>query len=211
MDSYRRLLTENRRWVEARLGERPDYFTRLTSAQRPDYLWIGCSDSRVPAETVTGCQPGELFVHRNIANVVVHTDLNLFSVLHFAVDELKVNHVIVCGHYGCGGVKAAMSHHSYGLIIDKWLRDVKEVYAQHAPSLEAIPDPELRARRLVELNVVQQVRDVAKTAVIQSAWKREQRPWLHGWVYDMDTGLLKELTLLKPEDLPDDIFRYDVE
>lgn len=209
MDGYNKLLEYNRRWVKEQLTERADYFTRLEHEQSPEFMWIGCSDSRVPAETVTGCQPGDLFVHRNVANMVVHTDLNMLSVLHYAVDELRVNHVIVCGHYGCGGVKAAMSRKSFGLVVNKWLRNVKDVYHAHAPSLEAIRDPELRLRRLVELNVVQQVQDLAKTSVIQESWQRHGRPWLHGWVYDVQTGKLAELTVVKPEDLPDDIFRYE--
>lgn len=211
METYKRLLDFNRRWVKERVAERADYFTRLRDEQHPEYMWIGCSDSRVPAETVTGCEPGELFVHRNVANMVVHTDLNMLSVLHFAVDELKVNHVIICGHYGCGGVKAAMTRKSYGLVVNKWLRNVKDVYHAHAPSLEMIRDEEQRLRRLVELNVIQQVQDLAKTSVIQEAWHSGGRPWLHGWVYDIHTGRLAELTLVKPQDLPDDIFRYDFE
>jgi carbonic anhydrase len=211
MESYKRLLAYNQTWAAERVAERPDFFTRLEGAQRPDYLWIGCSDARVPAETITGCPPGDLFVHRNVANLVLHTDLNLAAVLHFAIDVLEVPHVIVCGHYGCGGVDAAMSRRSYGGVVNKWLRKVKEVYHQHAPSLEAIPDPTHRARRLVELNVIQQVKDLARTSVVQSCWRREGRPWLHGWVYDMRAGRLSELCLLRPEDLADDVFRFENE
>jgi carbonic anhydrase len=209
MESYKRLLDFNARWAAERVAEAPDFFTRLAEEQQPEYLWIGCSDARVPAETITGCPPGDLFVHRNVANMVIHTDLNMSAVLHFAIDQLRVDHVIVCGHYGCGGVKAAMTRRSYGGVVNKWLRRLKEVYAQHAPSLESIRDEGMRARRLVELNVVQQVRDLAKAHVVQTAWRREGRPWLHGWVYDMETGKLSELTLLRPGDLEDDVFTYE--
>jgi carbonic anhydrase len=211
MEGYRRLLDYNARWVKERLAERVDYFTRLEDGQRPEFLWIGCSDSRVPAETVTGCEPGELFVHRNVANLVVHTDLNLMSVLHFAVEQLHVEHVIVCGHYGCGGLRAAMTRRSYGLVVDKWLRKVKDVYQQHLPSLDAIREPEGKLRRLVELNVLQQVTDLAHTSVIQQAWKDRQAPWLHGWAYDMGTGRINPLTRMTPQDLPNDIYRFDLE
>jgi len=209
MESYKRLLAFNDRWAAERVAERPDYFSRLAGAHRPEYLWIGCSDARVPAETITGCEPGDLFVHRNVANLVVHTDVNLGAVLHFALDVLEVPHVIVCGHYGCGGVKAAMERRSYGDVVNKWLRKVKEVHHQHTPSLEAIQDRDLRARRLVELNVVQQVKELARNSVVQAIWRREGRPWLHGWVYDMETGRISELVLLRPEDLPDDVFRFE--
>ena len=208
MDAYKKLLGYNERWVAQRLHERPDYFLRMKE-QRPEYMWIGCSDSRVPAETVTGCQPGDLFVHRNVANLVVHTDLNLLSVLHYAIDELGVQHVIVCGHYGCGGVKAAMTRKSYGLVVNKWLRNVKDVWSQNEKELVALPEGEERFRRLVELNVIHQVRDLAHTSVVQQAWRRRKAPWLHGWVYDVRTGKLAELCLRKPEDLEDDIYRYD--
>ncbi len=211
MHGYRRLLDHNARWVKERLAERADYFTRHEGGQRPEFLWIGCSDSRVPAETITGCEPGELFVHRNVANLVVHTDLNLMSVLHFAVEQLQVQHVIVCGHYGCGGVRAAMTRRTYGLVVDKWLRKVKDVFQQHQPSLGAIRDPEQRLRRLVELNVVQQVTDLAHTSVIQQAWRDRAAPLLHGWTYDMGTGQLNPLTRLEPKDLADDIYRFDLE
>ena len=209
MDSYKRLLEYNERWVADRLQLDPDYFHRLKDDQNPEYVWIGCSDSRVPAEVVTGCQPGDLFVHRNVANLVVHTDLNLLSVLHYAVEILGVKHVIVCGHYGCGGVKAAMSRQSYGLVVNKWLRNVKDVWTANERELRALPEGDARFRRMVELNVIQQVRDLAHTSVIQEYWRREGRPWLHGWVYDIHDGRLAEHLLLRPEDLADDIYRYD--
>jgi len=208
MEGYKRLLEYNAAWVERRLAERPDYFTRHLGQQRPEYMWIGCSDSRVPAETITGCEPGDLFVHRNVANVVVHTDFNMLSALHFAI-ELGVRHVIVCGHVGCGGVKAAMGRRSHGLVLDRWLRKVKDVYHQHAPSLEAIPDEDLRLQRLVELNVVHQVQELARTSAVQESWAREGRPWLHGWVYDIHTGKLREVSLMRHTDLPDDIYRFE--
>ena len=208
MDSYKRLLDYNERWVAERLQLDPDYFHRLKDDQNPEYVWIGCSDSRVPAEVVTGCEPGDLFVHRNVANLVVYTDLNLLTVLNYAVTQLAVKHVIVCGHYGCGGVKAAMSSTSQGPL-NRWLRSIKDVYQKNEPELSALPDFDARFRRLVELNVVAQVNDLAKMSLVQKAWHEEQRPWLHGWVYDIHTGRLKELTLLTHEHRVDPIHRYD--
>jgi carbonic anhydrase len=210
MDGYRRLLDSNERWAAERLGERPDYFSRLQDAQQPEYVWIGCSDARVPAETLTGCQPGDLFVHRNVANQVVHTDLNMLTVVFYAVEALKVKHIIVCGHYGCGGIAAAMARTDFGLI-NRWLQNIKDCAERHQPELQALPDEEARLRRLVELNVVEQVDHLAKTSVIQRAWKRAQRPWLHGWVYDMHLGTLKELVLRTAEDLPHPVHRFDLD
>ena len=208
MDGYKKLLAYNERWVADRLALDPDYFSRLKDDQTPEYVWIGCSDSRVPAEVVTGCQPGDLFVHRNVANMVVYTDLNLLTVLNYAVTQLKVQHVIVCGHYGCGGVKAAMSSTSQGPL-NRWLRSIKDVYQKHEPELAALADEEARFRRLVELNVIEQVNDLAKMSLIQKGWHEERRPWLHGWVYDIHTGRLKELTLLTHAHEVDPIHRYD--
>ena len=210
MDGYKRLLDWNERWVAERLAERPDYFTRHGGAQRPEFVWIGCSDSRVPAETLTGCEPGDLFVHRNVANQVVHTDLNMLTVVFYAVEHLQVPHIIVCGHYGCGGVKAAMARTDFGLI-NRWLQNIKDCAERHEPELSMLPDPEARERRLIELNVVEQVDHLSKTSVIQRAWKREGRPWLHGWVYDMDRGRLKELVLRTAADLPHPVHRFDVD
>jgi carbonic anhydrase len=211
MSGSDRLLDYNERWVAERLGERPDYFTRLQDDQDPEYVWIGCSDSRVPAETVTGCQPGDLFVHRNVANQVVHTDLNLLTVISFAVERLlRVKHIIVCGHYGCGGVEAALARTDFGLI-NRWLQNVKDCAERHQPELDALPDRGARARRLVELNVVEQVDHLAKTSVVQRAWKLEGRPWLHGWVYDMEAGRLKELVVRTAGDLPHLASRYDLD
>jgi len=210
MDGYKRLLESNRRWVTERLAEREDFFTRHEGAQHPEYVWIGCSDSRVPAETLTGCQPGELFVHRNVANQVVHTDLNMLTVIFYAVEQLKVRHIIVCGHYGCGGVKAAMSRTDFGLI-NRWLQNIKDCAERHGPELAALPDEEARSRRLIELNVVEQVDHLSKTSVVQNAWKREGRPWLHGWVYDMRAGLLRELVTRTATDLPHPVHRFDAD
>ncbi len=209
MDGYKRLLETNGRWVTERLAERPDYFARLQDGQDPEFVWIGCSDSRVPAETVTGCEPGELFVHRNVANQVVHTDLNMLTVIFYAVERLRVRHVIVCGHYGCGGVAAALSRTDFGLI-NRWLQNIKDCAERHEPELRTLPDERARLDRLVELNVVEQVDHLAKTSVIQRAWAREGRPWLHGWVYDMRTGRLKELVRRTAGDLPHAVHRFDL-
>ncbi len=190
--SYSKLLENNKKWVKERTDSDPDYFTNLAKGQSPEYLWIGCSDSRVPANEVTGTRPGEMFVHRNIANMVVNTDLNLLSVLAYAVDVLKVKHVIVCGHYGCGGVQAAMGDKQYGLI-DHWLGNIKNVYRMHATELDAIDNSNERFRRFVELNVIEQVADLRKTTIVQNAWKRGQNLHIHGWVYDIADGILKDL------------------
>lgn len=210
MEDFRRLLLNNRAWVQDRLDVRPDFFEASAAEQKPDYLWIGCSDSRVPAEEITGTQPGELFVHRNIANMVVHTDFNMLSVLQFAVDVLQVKHVIVCGHYGCGGVKTAMSRRSLGLI-NKWLRHIKDVYRFHSGELDAIEDLNKRTDRLVELNVIEQVQHLADISFVQRAWKKHQRPMLHGWIYDIHTGVLKDLIRINPGEHPHDIYEYEFE
>ena len=210
MDGYKRLLAENEHWVAERLGERADYFTRLEENQDPQFVWIGCADSRVPAETVTGCKPGELFVHRNVANQVVHTDLNMLTVVYYAVERLRVKHIIVCGHYGCGGFQAAMSREDFGLI-NRWLQNIKDLAERNEAELRWLPDDESRTRRLTELNVIEQVDHLAKTSLIQRAWKGEGRPWLHGWVYEMRTGRLKELVRRTPADLPHAIHRYDLD
>ena len=190
--SYLRLLENNKNWVREQLELDPDFFERLSKGQSPEYLWIGCSDSRVPANQITGTDPGEVFVHRNIANMVVHSDMNMLSVLSYAVDVLKVKHIIVCGHYGCGGVIAAMKNQQFGLI-DNWLRHIKDVYRYHHVELDAIKDEDLRARRLVEVNVQEQVHDLGKTSIVQNAWKRNQPLHIHGWVYDIKDGLINDL------------------
>ena len=188
------LFANNRAWAEGIVKEKPDFFQKLSSQQNPKYLWIGCADSRVPANQITGLMPGEVFVHRNVANVVVHTDLNCLSVLQYAVDVLKVEHVIVCGHYGCGGVQAAYGNANLGLI-DNWLRHVKDVAEKYSDDLAARPDDETRMDRLCELNVIEQVLHVARTTIVQDAWKRGQPLILHGWVYRLQSGLLKDISI----------------
>jgi carbonic anhydrase len=192
MKSLSSLFDSNRAWAAERTRRDPEFFTRLESIQAPDYLWVGCSDSRVPANEIVGLDPGELFVHRNVANVVVHTDVNCLSVLQFAVDVLKVTHVIVCGHYGCGGVRAAMDGSAHGLI-DNWLRHVEDVQRTHRAELDQIDDLPKRIDRLCELNVIEQVRNIARTTVVQDAWKRGQPLELHGWIYGLKDGLLHDL------------------
>lgn len=190
--SYNRLLENNKAWATLQKDNDPEFFYELSKGQSPDYLWIGCSDSRVPANQITGTKPGEMFVHRNIANMVVHTDMNLLSVLSYAVDVLKVKHIIVCGHYGCGGVLAAMGNKQYGLI-DNWLRHIKDVYRYHHTELDNIEDKAQRERRFVELNVVEQVHDLGKTSIVQNAWKMNQPLHIHGWVYGTADGIIKDL------------------
>ena len=192
MEKYKKLLENNKKWALEVVKEDPEFFTRLEKIQTPEFLWIGCSDSRVPADKITGTNPGEIFVHRNIANMVVHTDMNMLSVLEYAVNVLKVKHVIVCGHYGCGGVKAAMSQHSVG-IINKWLRNIKDVYRYHRTEVDGLSEEKDRVNKLIELNVQEQVMNLAKTSIIQKAWKDRNGPDLHGWVYDVADGLIKDL------------------
>lgn len=208
MESYKKLLLANRAWVEEKLSIKKDYFERTYPQQNPEFLWIGCADSRVPPDQVTGTEQGEMFVHRNIANMVVHTDFNFLSVLQYAIESLHVKHIIVCGHYGCGGVHNAMTHKDLGLL-NKWLRFIKDVYRYHAAELDAIGDEKVRFDRLVELNVIEQCRNVAETSIVQHAWKREHFPYIHGWVYDLHTGLLKELAMLRPDEDINSIYRYD--
>ena len=196
--------------MQDKLNVHPDYFARMEKTQTPEYLWIGCSDSRVPAEEVTGREPGELFVHRNIANLVIHTDFNMLSVLQYAVEVLKVKHVIVCGHYGCGGILNALSHKHLGLI-NKWLRHIKDIYRFHRRELDAIADDDLKWRRLVELNVMEQVTNLAETSIVQQVWARGGDLTIHGWVYDLHSGLLKELALMNAESPLDPIFKFDFE
>ena len=193
--SYLKLLDNNKVWVKEKLANNPDYFLKLSQLQAPDYLWIGCSDSRVPANEITGTEPGEVFVHRNIANMVVHTDMNMLSVLDYAVNVLHVKHVIVCGHYGCGGVLAAMGNQQFGLI-DNWLRHIKDGYDKHRVELDAITDNTERANRFVEFSVMEQVHHLSQTSIIQNSWKNHKRPSIHGWVYDLKTGIIKDLNVL---------------
>ena len=208
MQAYEKLLLENRAWAQDQLELNDTFFDTLASGQQPKFLWIGCADSRVPAESITGAQPGEIFVHRNVANLVIHTDMNMLSVLQYAVEVLKVEHVIVCGHYGCGGVKASMTHDDLGLI-NKWLRNIKDVYAQHETEVSAIQDETERVDRLVELNVLAQVQNLVKTSIIQSAWHYHQRPTVHGWVFGLNTGLLTELVKRDHTHEVESIYRYD--
>lgn len=207
MKSYQKLLLENKAWAKEHVEMDKDFFLRLAKLQTPEFLWIGCSDSRVPANEITNTAPGEIFVHRNIANLVVHTDLNLLSVLQYAVQVLKVKHIIVCGHYGCGGVRAAMTQNDLGLI-NKWLRNIKDTYRIHRTELDAIPDEEKRADRLTELSVAEQVMNLAKTSIIQHAWKEENRPMLHGWVYRLEDGILHNLVEMEPNTPLDPIYQY---
>lgn len=197
--SYDNLLKWNKEWVEDTLKEDKDYFKKLAKGQTPPVLWIGCADSRVPANQITGTNPGDIFVHRNIANMVIHTDMNMLSVLDYAVGVLKVKHVIVCGHYGCGGVLAAMSNKQLGLI-DNWLRHIKDVYRTYAFELDMMEDEEERGKRLVELNVVENVYNLCKTSTIQNAWKSGQELSVHGWAYSLETGIIKDLKVSSSSD-----------
>lgn len=207
MKSYEKLLLENKAWAAEQVGKDPEYFSRLSHLQTPEFLWIGCSDSRVPANEITNTAPGEIFVHRNIANMVVHTDLNMLSVLQYAVQVLKVKHIIVCGHYGCGGVRAALSHQDLGLI-NKWLRNIKDVYYFHKEELQGL-EGDARVDRLTELNVQEQVMNLAKTSIVQMAWRGENRPTLHGWVYRLTDGILHNLIRMEPNTPIDPVYTYD--
>jgi carbonic anhydrase len=200
--SLPQLFANNRAWAESMLRSDPAFFTKLAQQQTPEYLWIGCSDSRVPANQIIGLLPGDVFVHRNVANVVVHTDLNCLSVLQFAIDVLKVKHVIVCGHYGCGGVGAALRGERHGLV-DNWLGHVRDVVTKHEARLVTIADPSSRHERLCELNVIEQVANVAQTTVVRDAWQRGQELTLHGWIYGIHDGLLRDLqmTARRPDEL----------
>ena len=192
MKELHQLFENNRKWALGIKTETPDFFEKLSHQQSPQYFWIGCSDSRVPANEIIGLLPGEVFVHRNVANVVVHSDLNCLSCLQYAVDYLKVRHVIVSGHYGCGGVQAALTGRKMGLI-DNWLRHVQDVSHQHTAALERTADDKSRADRLCELNVIEQVLNVSRTTVIQDAWARSQEVILHGWIYSLEDGLIRDL------------------
>ncbi len=193
-DFYKKILDNNKEWVESNLAIDPNYFKDLSNGQNPPLLWIGCSDSRVPANEITGTRAGEVFVHRNIANLVIHTDMNMLSVLDYAVNALKVKHVLVCGHYGCGGVKAAMGNESIG-VIDNWIRNIKDVYRLHNEELSAIEDDDKKFNRLVELNVIEQVHNLAKTSIVQNAWNNGQELYLHGWVYGLNSGYVTDLNV----------------
>jgi carbonic anhydrase len=192
MKTLKRIFENNRAWAEEIRAREPEFFRALARQQSPEYLWIGCSDSRVPATQLAGLSPGEMFVHRNVANLVVHTDLNCLSVMQYAVDVLRVRHIIVCGHYGCGGVQAALEGASFGLI-DNWLRHVQDVIGKHAAALAEAGEASARLKLLCELNVVEQVWNACRTTVVQSAWERGQELSVHGWVYGLDDGLLRDL------------------
>lgn len=198
------LFDQNRRWAEEIKKQNSDFFKELSRQQNPEYLWIGCSDSRVPANQIIGLPPGAIFVHRNIANVVVHTDLNCLSVIQYAIDVLKIEHIIVCGHYGCGGIRAAMENREHGLI-DSWLRHIKDVYRYHQAKIDALPTEAERIRLLCELNVVEQVANICHTTIVQSAWKNGQELAVHGWIYSLEDGILHDLGVCvsSPEEISD--------
>jgi carbonic anhydrase len=208
MKSYDRLLLENKAWAQETIEDDPEFFNRLTHIQSPEFLWIGCSDSRVPADKITGTQPGEIFVHRNIANMVVHTDLNLLSVLQYAVEVLKVKHIIVCGHYGCGGVKAAMTQHNFG-IINKWLKNIKDVYRFNRAEVDQHSNENDKLNKLIELNIQEQVMNLAKTSIVQRSWQNRQAPDLHGWVYGLNDGLIKPIFEIKAGSNIDPLYTFD--
>jgi carbonic anhydrase len=207
---YNKMLENNKKWVASKLEKDPDYFLKLSKGQQPPVLWIGCSDSRVPANEIIGAEPGEVFVHRNIANMVVHSDMNLLSVLDYAVNVLKVRHIIVCGHYGCGGVQVAMTNKHIGLI-DNWIRHIKDVYRFHSSELNSIVDETERFNRFVELNVVEQVLDLAKTSIVQGAWENNQDLHVHGWVYDVADGIINDLGIsIKNDETLSDVYKLDL-
>ncbi len=207
---YNQLLENNKNWAKQQLEKDPDFFNDLAKGQEPPVLWIGCADSRVPANEIIGAKPGEVFVHRNIANMVVHSDMNMLSVLDYAVNVLKVKHVIVCGHYGCGGVATAMTNKHVGLI-DNWIRHIKDTYRFHKAELDAIRDNKTRFDRFVELNVQEQVLDLAKTSIIQNAWESGQEVHLHGWVYSIEDGIIRDQKCtIKNNDGLDDVYQLDL-
>jgi len=209
MKLLKHLFENNRRWVESVERDNPGFFERLSRGQSPEYLWIGCSDSRIPANEVVGLLPGELFVHRNVANLVIHTDMSLLSVVQYAVEVLKVKHIIVCGHYGCGGVIGAMKGDSLGLI-DNWLRFIKDIYHRNGALLDELP-ADKRADKLCELNVIQQVANLAHTTIVQDAWQRGQRLAIHGWIYDIKDGLLRDMDVcISAPDQLNEIYRMEV-
>lgn len=210
MQSYKRLLLANKAWAAEKLMLDESYFDELAADQKPEFLWIGCADSRVPANEVTGTAPGEIFVHRNVANLVIHTDINMLSVLQYAVEVLEVKHILVVGHYGCGGVKAAMTNKDFGLI-NKWLRNIKDVYSKHEDELMGVSDERERFDRMVELNVIEQTKNLAKTTIVQRAWKKRNYPHLHGWVFDLHTGLINSISEIPPGSPVESIYRYDFE
>ena len=210
MNEYEKLLLQNKSWVSDKTDLDKDYFKNLADIQKPEFLWIGCSDSRVPANEITNTEPGEIFVHRNIANLVVNTDLNMLSVLKYAVEVLKVKHIIVCGHYGCGGVKAAITNHHFGLL-NKWLRNIKDVYRLHNDALNKIENIEDKTDALVELNIIEQVNNLVKTSIVQKAWHVNQPLMLHGCVYGLKNGILKDLIIVDKNSTIDPLYQFDFE
>ena len=209
MHSYQKLLENNKTWANGKTAEDPLFFDRLSHLQTPEFLWIGCSDSRVPANEITGTQPGEIFVHRNVANLVVNTDVNVLSVLDFAVNHLKIKHVIICGHYGCGGIRASITKMDFKPVLNMWLRNIKDVYRLHREELDGIAEEENRCDRLTELNVKEQIQNLSKTSIIQRAWKNEQRPDLHGWVYGLKDGIIKPIIEMKAGTHIDPLYEFD--
>src|SRR5680860_1303805 len=208
-DFYNKIIQNNKDWVSKKLSLDVNYFKKLEDRQQPPLLWIGCADSRVPANEIIGAEPGDVFVHRNIANMVIHTDMSMLSVLDYAVNVLKVKHVIVCGHYGCGGIEAAMTNKSIGLI-DNWIRHIKNIYRVHKKELDSIEDLRERTNRFVELNVIEQVYDLAKTSIVQNAWEINQDLMIHGWVYGVDNGIVKDLGVnFKNDSQLDEVYKLD--
>lgn len=208
MEDHKKLLMANQAWAKDKKELQPDFFDKISKGQSPEFLWIGCSDSRVPAEEITGAHPGEIFVHRNIANLFVHSDFNALSVVQYGVEFLKVKHIIVCGHYGCGGVKAALSPQNFNLL-NKWLYFIKDTYAKHTNVLDALPEEE-KLRRMVEINVQEQVHSIGCTAILQRAWKNGQDITIHGWVFDLETGLIKTITTMNSSTQIEPIFRFEL-
>jgi carbonic anhydrase len=210
MQPFEKLLLENKAWAQEKKARDPEFFRKITQERTPDFLWIGCSDSRVHADEITNTEPGEIFVHRNIANLVVNTDMNLLSALQYVVDLVKVKHVIVCGHYGCGGIRAAMRKaRPDELMINKWLKHIKDVYRLHRDEINALDSDEARLNRLVEINVVEQVHNLAQTSIIQQAWRAGQEIQLHGWIYGASDGVIREFARLDASSPIDPIYEYD--
>jgi carbonic anhydrase len=210
MKSFEKLLSENKAWAKEVKAENPDFFNNLAKEQKPKFLWLGCSDSRVPAEIIVRAAPGEMFIHRNIANQIVSTDFNCLSVLQYAVNVLEVKHIIVCGHYNCGGIKAALNkQHPELIITNKWLLHIKDIYRMHKDEVDALPTEEQRVNRLVELNIVEQINKLSYTSIVQKSWHEHKRPILHGWVYGLADGLLNPLVTLYPDFEVDNIYKYD--
>lgn len=208
---YKKLIDNNKKWVSDKLALDHSYFKKLAEVQKPPLLWIGCADSRVPANEIIGAPPGEVFVHRNIANMVIHTDMSMLTVLDYAVNVLEVKHIIVCGHYGCGGVGAALNNKSYGLS-DNWIRHIKDVYRFHAEELDCIIDEVERSNKFVELNVKEQVYDLSKTSIVQNAWKKGKNLSLHGWVYELSSGIIKDLgTNVKNESQLKEVYKLNID